>query len=261
MLFGDEDSFLLQLCLMIGDALDIPEETKIYWQSPLTNIVKCSNYISKYIIPKANAPIVLAMDEVENILTSPFRDDFFAMLRTWHNDRAYDENFARLSMILSSSTEPYLFVDNPNHSPFNVAELITLKDFTRPEVEELNRRHNLPLTDVEIHSLMDLVGGHPFLIRLALYLVATGKYRTDNLLTHATDEDGPFGDHLRHYLLRVLQKKELKEALIHICRYHTYEENQTYHRLKGAGLVKREGQQVSLRNNLYTRYFEERLNV
>ncbi len=259
--FANEEDFLIEFCLMIGEALGIPEAIDRYWQGRRTNILKCSRYVSEHIVSQLNEPIILAMDEVERILTSPFQADFFGMLRTWHNDRVYDENLARLTLFLSSSTEPYLFIDNPNQSPFNVAEVFTLQDFTGSEVEELNRRHHSPLAQKQVSQLMELVGGHPFLTRLALYLVATGKTDPKTLFTQAPEDTGPFGDHLRHYLLRVLQKPELKQALARILRDHAHEENQIFYRLKGSGLIRKAGRQVVLRNRLYTRYFEERLDV
>jgi hypothetical protein len=252
---------LIEFCLMIGDALGLPEAIDQYWQGRRTNIMKCSRYMSEHIIPRVDGPFILAMDAVERMLTSPFQTNFFGMLRTWHNNRAYDQNFARMSLFLSSSTEPYLFIDNPNQSPFNVAEVFILQDFIKSEVEELNQCHNAPLNQQQLDELMDWVGGHPFLTRLALYQVATGKSDPETLFTRATDDNGPFGDHLRHYLLRVLQKPDLKQALARICREHTHTEDQVFHRLKGAGLVMKVGQQVVLRNRLYTRYFEEHLNV
>ncbi len=258
--FDNEESLLIDLCLMIGDALDIPEAIDRYWQGRRTNIRKCTLYLSEYIIPKVNKPFILAMDEVERMLDSPFQANFFGMLRTWHNDRAYDENFARMTLFLSSSTEPYLFIDNPNRSPFNVAEVISLQDFSPAEVEELNRRHRSPLSSSQISDLMDLVGGHPFLIRVALYQLATGKFDLSTLLAQATEDSGPFKEHLQYYHQHILEKPALKEALAYICRHHTYEENKIFHRLKGAGLIKKVGSHVILRNNLYTRYFEERLN-
>lgn len=257
----DDEDFLVELCLMIGDALDIPEAIDQYWQGPRSNIVKCSRYMTDHIIPQLKTPFILAMDEVERMLTSPLRSDFFGMLRTWHNDRVYDESFAQLTLFLSSSTEPYLFIDNPSQSPFNVAEVISLQDFSLAEVEELNRRHHSPLTKNQVTELMRLVDGHPFLVRSALYRVATGKIDFKALLAQATEDTGPFGDHLHHYLQRVLDKPDVKQALIHICRDHTYEENKIFYRLKGAGLIKKVNQQVILRNNLYDRYFKERFNA
>jgi hypothetical protein len=260
--FSDEESFLIEFCNLIGDGLHLPpEEIDRFWQGRRTNIMKCSRYISDYVIPQVNAPFVLAMDEVDRMLTSPFRSNFFGMLRTWHNDRVYDENLARMSLVLSSSTEPYLFIDNPNQSPFNVAEVFALQDFTQEEVAELNRRHGFPLSETQVAELMQLTNGHPFLSRLALYLVATGKVADfETLQSLATAEHGPFGEHLRHFLLRIGNYPELEQALRRICREHSLEESQIYYRLKGAGLIKREGKRVIFRNQLYDRFFKERLN-
>jgi hypothetical protein len=258
--FVDEESFFIQLCVMIGDALGVPEAIDQYWAGRRTNIIKCSLYISHYIIPKLNGSFILAMDEVEQMQRSPFRAGFFGMLRTWHNERAFDANFARMTLFLSSSTDPFLLIDNPHQSPFNVAIPISLHDFTQGEVSELNRRHHSPLNEAQIKELMSLVDGHPFLTRLALYQLALGKIDLPTLLTQAVDDNGPFGDHLRHYLLKVWQKPELKQALSLISQKHTHAENDLFYRLKEAGLIKKAGQQVVFRNSLYERYFKERLH-
>lgn len=256
-----EEEFLIELCFMIGDALHIPEAIDRYWASPRrSNLIKCSNYLSQHIIGTYNKPFILAMDEVERLLDKPMRNNFFGMLRTWHNDRAWEPTFAKMSLFLSSSTEPHLFIDNPNQSPFNVAQPILLHDFTLPEVVELNRRHQPPLNQAQISQLVDLLGGHPFLTRLALYEVATHRYDFDTLLTNATSDTGPFAQNLRYYWQKILDMPEIKVALSQICRDQRYRENKLYYRLKGAGLIKKVGSQVVMRNELYKYYFKERLN-
>lgn len=259
--FTDEDMFFKEFCLMLSEALDISDKIDQYWQPRRAQIINCSRYLSKYIIPQLDQPLVLAMDEVERMLFSPFRTNFFGMLRSWHNDRASDENFARLTLFLSSSTEPYLLIDDPNQSPFNVAEPFYLEDFARLEVEELNRRHGTPLNNKQVGDLIDLVNGHPFLTRLALYLISINTTDFNTLIAQATEDNGPFGNHLRHYLLRVSQKPDLKRTLVRICREGRSPQNQMFYRLNSAGLIKKEGQRVVLRNQLYTRYFKERLNA
>jgi hypothetical protein len=62
---------------------------------------------------------------------------------------------------------------------------------------------------------------------LAFYLLATGRSDLDTLLTQATEDSGPFDDHLGRYLLRILQDSELKQALTDICRTHTYYEERS----------------------------------
>lgn len=259
---ANEEKFLIEFCYMIGDALKIPDEIDRYWASRRrSNIVKCSNYVSQYIVPTFGQPFILTLDEVERVLTRPIQNDFFGMLRTWHNDRAWDENFARMTLLLSSSTEPYLFIDNPNQSPFNVARLLFLRDFTLDEVEELNQRYQSPLTEVEVSELMMLLGGHPFLTHLAIFEIATGSYNFESLKNNATSDTGPFGDHLNRYWQQILSMPEIKEHLARICRGQQHPEDKYYYRLKGAGLVTKEGSEIALRNRLYSSYFSERLNV
>ncbi|MCL4295186.1 MAG: AAA-like domain-containing protein [Anaerolineae bacterium] len=257
---ADEENFFIQLCLMIGDALGVPEAIDQYWTGRRTNIVKCSRYMTQHVIPRVNGAFILAMDEVERMQSCSFRGNFFGMLRTWHNDRVDNEYLAKMNLFLSSSTDPYLLIDNPHQSPFNVATPISLQDFTLEEVNELNRRHNSPLTPAQVNDLRDLVEGHPFLTRLALYLLALGKINLPALLTQATADEGPFGDHLRHYLRRVLRKPELKQALTRVSQNRTLAEDEVFHRLREAGLIKKSGQDVIFRNKLYERYFKERLN-
>ncbi len=260
--FSDEESFLIEFCSMISEQFDIPDATEQYWQGKRTNISKCSSYLSRHIIPTLNGPFILAMDEIEGMVFSPFRANFFGMLRTWHNDRAYDKNFAQMTLFFSSSIGPHRLIDNPKQSPFNVAIPILLRDFTLAEVEDLNRRHQSPLSQSQVRQLTDLVGGHPFLTRLALYQLAIKNIDMDTLLAQATEDTGPFDDHLRHYFRRVSEKPELKQVLIRIASHSAdYEEDGVFHDLKELGLIKQIGQQVMLSNNLYARYFKERFSI
>jgi hypothetical protein len=257
---ADEESFFIGLCLMIGDALGVSEAVDSYWEGRRTNIMKCSRYLSEHIMPTIKRSFILAMDEVERMLDCPFRANFFGMLRTWHNNRVDDDGFGQMTLFLSSSTDSYLLIDKPHQSPFNVATPIRLQDFTIDEVHELNSRHNSPLDRAQVQELVDLLNGHPFLTRLALYQVALHRIDLRTLLARAAEPGGPFGDHLRHYWRQVEQQPELRQALTQICNTHTHSENPVLHRLVAAGLVTKVGDQVSWRNRLYDRYFKERLN-
>lgn len=257
----DEQAFLIGICSMIGRTLGVHDAIDQYWQGRESNIVKCGLYLADHIIPRAEGPFILALDEVDRLLPSPFRDDFFGMLRAWHNKRAYEEPFRKMSIFLSSSTESTLLIESEDQSPFNVADNISLKDFTRDEVTELNRRHHSPLDHDQLKELVDLIEGHPFLTRVALYQLATGNMSVATLFTQATSHSGPFGGHLQYYANRVFNEPVLKQALQRILREDTWVEERAYYQLKGLGLIKRIGKQVAPRNKLYARYFGKRLNV
>lgn len=260
-LLTDEKAFLIEFCVEIGDALDIPDDTGKYWnRRGRSNITTCTSYMTQHILPHVSTSLILAIDEVEHLLTSPFRSDFLAMLRAWHNSRAFDENMAKMSLILSSSMEPYLLMENIHQSPFNVGQRLQLDDFTNDEVAELNRLHNSPLDQQQLDDLMAFLNGHPFLTRLALYFLATKKFDLDTLIAQAAEDTGPFGSHLRS-LRQVVDSPELKETLSEILLNRTHSKDQPFYYLKQTGLIKEDGHRVIIRNSLYHRYFLEHLNL
>jgi len=182
------------------------------------------------------------------------------MLRSWHNNRAYQPVWRQLDLALVTSTEPYLFVADLNTSPFNVGEVIDLLDFTPEQVIDLNHRHGAPLGSDEVQSLLGLVGGHPFLVRRALYLVASRRLTATDLFTQAVDDYGPFGDHLRRHLFLLHAYPELIKGLQQVLARQTCTDERTFFRLHGAGLVRRDGRAVVPRLPLYAAYFGERLH-
>jgi hypothetical protein len=230
-----------------------------YWALPLGNSLRCTRYMTQHLLKQVGGPLVLAMDEVESIFDTDFRSDFFGMLRSWHNNRAHAPIWKQLDLVLVTSTEPYQLVDNLNQSPFNVGEVIELADFTRPQVAKLNRRHGSPLTAGAERQLMELLDGHPYLVRRALYLVASERISVADLFATATDDRGPFGDHLRYHLFRMHDKQEQVDGLRNVINYQTCQDEHVFFRLRGAGLVRRDGRAVVPRCQLYARYFKEHL--
>ncbi len=123
--------------------------------------------------------------------------------------------------------------------------------------------HPCPIGPQDVERLYALVQGHPYLTRKALYMVAskTPSSGVDDLFAHATDDAGPFGDHLRYYLLRLQGKPELISALRNAIEHRGSSDELLTYRLQAAGLVKRESNKVVPRCELYARYFRERLQT
>ena len=98
-----------------------------------------TRYVEKQILQTLDAPFVLAIDEADILFQSEFLFDFFGMLRSWHNSRAnpLKKIWKKLDLVLVTSTEPYLFIDRDNESPFNVGEVMPLSRCTQIEDFEL----------------------------------------------------------------------------------------------------------------------------
>lgn len=255
------DAFFRQFCVWLSDTLDLDDRTAEHWQLPLGNPQRCTRYLSRYVLKEVGAPLLLAMDEVETLFDTTFRSDFFGMLRSWHNSRATDPRWKRLDLALVTSTEPYQLIDNLNQSPFNVGLVLDLEDFTLAQVADLNARHAAPLDPRGLERLHALLGGHPYLVRRALYLLAAGRLSAAKLFAHAAEERGPFGDHLRYHLFRLHGRPELVAAMLQVLRAQTCPDETLFFRLRGAGLVRREGPASVPRCALYADYFRAHLRV
>jgi hypothetical protein len=258
---ANADVFFRQFCVWLSDELDLEDKTDEYWKSSLGNSMRCGQYMGKYLLKVLDRPLVLAMDEVESIFETDYRTDFFSMLRSWHNKRAEQPIWKQLDLALITSTEPYQLIENLNQSPFNVGEVIDLSDFTTEQVADLNGRHGSPLNTDQRMKLMELLNGHPYLVRRALYLVGCGRTSFDELLVNAANDRGPFGDHLRYHLFRLYGKDDLIQGLRQIIHHHNCQDEKVFFRLHGAGLVRREGRNELPRCRLYAEYFKEYLNV
>lgn len=255
----DSEIFFRQLCSLLCYQLGIEDKSDKYWRIPLTNTFRCTQFVHKEILQKQTQPILLAMDEVDSLFETEMRTDFFGMLRSWHNNRARSTDWKKLDLALVTSTEPYYFVQNLSQSPFNVGEMITLPSFTMAQVAELNRLHQTPLTPKQSADLFTLVNGHPYLVRRALYLVATGRVDAMALFVHPSATDGPFGDHLRSLLLRLHHNPALLNELQAVLQTGQCSDD-IFFRLRGAGLVQRDANGRCLPSSpLYAQFFERQL--
>ncbi len=256
------DVFYKQFCSLLSWEFEIEDRTEDIWKIPLGHVQKTTNYLQRHLLKEIQGvQILLAMDEVERMFASPFRSDFFSMLRSWHNNRARGGDWTRLNLALVTSTEPYQFIADLNQSPFNVGQVVELGDFKMEQIFELNHRHHSPLTEAQVKQLFDLLGGHPYLTRRALYLVASQRDTFAELLENACEDNGPFGDHLRNYLFRMGHQEKLKAGLAQVIKSQRCSDEHIFFQLRGAGLVRRVANDVVPRNPLYADYFRKRLNA
>ena len=255
------DIFYRQFCSLLSWEFEVEDRTEELWKSPLGQVQKTTNYVTKHLLKELpDIQLLLAMDEVERMFISPFRSDFFSMLRSWHNNRARGGDWTRFNMALVTSTEPYQLIADLNQSPFNVGAVVELRDFTPAQVVDLNQRHGNPLLSEQVAKISELLGGHPYLTRRALYLAASKRSTFDDIVKDASEDEGPFGDHLRNHLFRMSDHQELKSALLQVIKYHRCADEHIFFRLRGAGLVRRVGNDVLPRNVLYAEYFGKRLD-
>jgi hypothetical protein len=218
-----------------------------------------TRFLERRVFRAISGEVAIVFDEVDRVFGRPYQDDFFAMLRGWHNRRAsHPDPWEKLSLALVTSTEPSLLVNSPEVSPFNVASPLYLEPLSRHQLGELNDLHGGILAAAEIEDVYALVGGQPYLSRLALYrLSAEPRLSFLEFEATAADPEGPFGEHLRSLLLRLQERPGLLDAMRQAVRHGTTPDDDTSYRLYRAGLIRREGGRVVPANLLYARFFRD----
>lgn len=256
---ANSKDFLITFCKMLRTRFGIAENVEKYWSDSYSDLDNCSFFVQS-IVSQMHGTVIIALDEVDRVLGLPWQNDFFGMLRTWHDEAAYEPDLKRLRLFLSASTEPHLFIKNPDQSPFNVVSPIELDDFSLDQLFTSTQKHRVNLTSAQVNALYILLNGHPCLTRISLYHMALKHYDFNTLLINAASNDGPFGDHLKHLRNQLTKEPESLSAVRQICRGRSQPIDNIdlliFFRLKGAGLVKSNNSQVVMRNQLYEQYFK-----
>lgn len=208
---------------------------------------------------KSDSPIILAIDEADRLLETPFHTDFFGMMRSWHNSGAFNPIWEKLKIVMAISTEPYLLIADAQQSPFNVGLKLYLEDFDAAQLQFLNQRHGSPIGDRDFKQFLFLLNGHPYLTRKALYTLRAENLTWVEFVAQAVNDRGPFSDHLRRQLWLVRDESQLQSALRQIISSGTCPDEDACYRLERAGLIKESGDTYVFRCDLYRQYFEEKL--
>ncbi|MEM9272473.1 MAG: AAA-like domain-containing protein [Cyanobacteria bacterium P01_F01_bin.143] len=198
-IFKDLDLLLRWFCLSITRKLAIENKLDSYWDDLFGSKVSGTDYLEQYLLPAINSPLVLAIEEIDRIFNYPeIADDFLSLLRAWHEEAKNNDIWQKLRLILVHSTEVYLPL-NINQSPFNVGLPIEIPEFNQQEILELAQRHHLNWDSDTVTRLMNIVGGHPYLVRVAFYHLAKEEIALPKFIELATTEAGFFSNHLRRH--------------------------------------------------------------
>ena len=263
--FSNLNDFLRWFCADVSLQLQLPNQLDDYWnEAVIGSLLSCKTYFQLHILEQVNSPLVLAFDEVDRVFQYPqIASGFFPLLRSWHEEANNREVWKKLRLVLAHSTEDYGPLDI-NQSPFNVGLPVELTEFTTEQVQALASRHEFkrttPLATAELASLQALVGGHPYLVRLALDHLARQGGTMEQLLHNAATNAGIYQAHLRRHLVTLKAHPTLADTLKQIVgsTEPILVETLQEYKLCSMGLIKRIGDQVMSSCELYQRYFRAR---
>ena len=257
--FNSLDKFLRWFCANVSYQLQLKPMLDDYWDEDIGSKVSCTIYFQGYLLEQIDRPLVLALNEVNRIFEYPkIAQDFLSLLRSWYEEAKQIENLEKLRILVVYSTDVYITL-NINQSPFNIGLPIKLPELSLDQVQELAQCYGLDWTDgSQAKTLMAMVGGHPYLVQLALYHLTNSSQKSLNqLLAEAATITGIYHTHLQELLATLQRHPELMSAIKEVVNTEGRVQLNPLlaYKLESLGLVKLEGNQCSLSYPLYRLYF------
>lgn len=215
--FVSIESFLRWLCSAVSYQLGESSDIEQHWQAGIGSKLNCTIYLQKHILEPSKNPVVLALQELDILFQYPeLMEEFFSLLRGWHEEAQRLDSWQKLRIILSYATDCYLPM-KLSHSPLNVGLSLKLKGFTAEQVTQLALRYGLSeFNHNQRDKLTRLVGGHPYLIAIALYHLATRSMSFEDILKSALQTNGIYGNYLRSHWSLIQTNAELAHPLYRV---------------------------------------------
>lgn len=257
--FSNLDTFLRWFCAGVGHKLKLENKLDEYWEDVISSSMRCETYFEEYLLPEIDKSLTLGLDNVDRLFQYPeIYGDFFALLRYFYQESGRNDTWKKLRLVLAHSTEMYLKMDI-NRSPFNAGLPVNLPEFTSAQVLDLAQHHQINWSDEQVQELMSMVGGHPFLVGLALYHIARNDLSLTQLLQTAPTESGIYKHHLYRIVETLEKQPELATAIKKVVTSESsvYLERVAKFKLQALGLVNVQNDEVTPRCQLYRQFFQK----
>ena len=240
-ILNDLNQFLRWLCANIARQLHLKPRLDEYWDQDLGSNISCTSYFEDYLLKSVQAPLILALDEAQQIFEhSTIAQDFLPLLRSWYEKSKTSPLWQKLRLVIVHSTEIYVPLQL-NQSPFNVGLPIQLSHFSQEEVINLAQCYGLDWEQGEhCQQLMKMVGGHPALVQIALYHLSRGEMTLEHMLATSATNVGIYTHHLQRHWVILQQQPELHQVFKSILNKN---EKAPFnpaltHKLSSLGLIK-----------------------
>ncbi|MGL4882922.1 MAG: AAA-like domain-containing protein, partial [Waterburya sp.] len=272
------ERFLQWFCARVCKQIDLPNRRSgkriaDFWDNSLGSKSNATDYFEDIILanlvraasPKENRPLVIVIDELNQLFAYPdIASEFLLLLRTWSERakaRVADNNsWHKLRLVTVHSTE-ILLPPAINPSLLNTGLVIELPEFTLAQVQDLAERWEQEINDQQIEQLITLLGGHPYRLQLAFYYLQQQTITLEELLENSEIIFTIYANHLQQQWWNLQRYPNLLPSFTQIVRQLspvdcTAEQASQLYKM---GLVHLQGSQVSLACELFRPFFRERL--
>jgi AAA-like domain/CHAT domain len=256
--FSTPDKFFQAFCVCISDLLRLSTDPNEYWHSRDGDPNhKATCFFEDFVLKTIDSPLVLFFNDIDRVFEHSVAQSFCDLLRGWYGEAQQEGRWEQIRLVIGHSTDFYASL-NINNSPLaNVGEVITLEEFTQQQVQDLTEHYGLNWNKDRVKRLMNLVGGHPYLIDEALKTIADQRSPLKDILDKAATEEGIYSDHLRQLWGITRYRPDLWKALRKVViapQPVRVNPLQLFH-MNSLGLVKINGNEATPRCQLYRQYF------
>ncbi|GAX43040.1 WD-40 repeat protein [Tolypothrix sp. NIES-4075] len=139
----------------------------------LPPVQRLGKFIETVLLNTITENLVIFIDEIDSILSLPFKtDDFFAIIRDCYNRRADNPVYNRLTFALLGVSTPSDLIQDKRRTPFNIGRAIDLTGFGLEEAQPLAQGLAvLGEPQTVMKAVLDWTGGQPFLTQKVCKLV------------------------------------------------------------------------------------------
>ena len=261
--FDSIDLTLRWFCATVCQQLNLPPNLDYYWDEDMGSKMSCKLFMESYVLQHIDRPLVLTINELNRVFEHPQTAvDFLPLIRSFHEQSKRSTLWQKLRIVLVYSTDIYVPL-KIDRSPFNVGLSLKLPQFDRQQVLDLAQRYNLDWQGREVERLMSLVGGHPYLINIALYYLSQEIVSLERLLLDAAKPTGIYSQHLQSYLILLQKDSQLMSAMAEVINSSEAIELNVLmaYKLESMGLVVLESFSARPSCELYRLYFSEVLKL
>jgi hypothetical protein len=164
--------------LGLAEALPFSAWWKEGAQQSLSAVERFSEFIDQILLKQITAPIVIFVEEVDNLLSLKFdTDGFFGLIRSLHERRAVTSANKRLTFCFLGVATPYDLIHSSHRSAFNIGHAVELSGLGRQEAEPLLAGLVGKVIDppAVLDAVLEWSGGQPFLTQKLLALVCAAS--------------------------------------------------------------------------------------
>ncbi|MBE9128692.1 MULTISPECIES: AAA-like domain-containing protein [unclassified Coleofasciculus] len=140
----------------------------------LAPVQRLGEFIREVLLGSVSQNLVVFFDEIDSVLSLNFRvDDFFALIKACHNQRADSPEYRRLTFVLLGVATPSDLTRGTSSTPFNIGQAIELRGFRFDEVQPLVQglKGKVSNPQAVLKALLTWTGGQPFLTQKLCKLV------------------------------------------------------------------------------------------